>query len=160
MMRRFKAAAEKAVAQKLKTAKGHEKRVLREMLEGGPGKGILWSFDNPSIHEPSELEAIGITGKDCFELAAASGDMHHAIEHIHGIVQQAFTTWQAHHTNVTSPSTMQQELMEVFRAIKPSSVKKDVRDLVHLWRAIKEAGGNYVDYKFRCARKAAGACVC
>ena len=151
-MRRFKAAAEKKAHEALRTAKGHQKHVLTAMLEGGPGQGMLWSFDNPSIHAKEELEPIGITGADIADLPACSGDMHHVIEHIHGCVcgeHGGFSTWLAHHRKVTDPKVMEKELTRIFYTTKAASVKKSVDDLPGLWRAIVRAKGGYVDYKWR-----------
>lgn len=150
VMRRFKAKAERLVAAALKSARGHRKAVLQQMLDGELGMGMLWSFDHAKAHAAHQLECFGIYGSDSAELPACSGDMHHTIEHIHGLLAQKFETWLSHHRDCTDSATMQAALTEIFYThVTAESVSKSVRDLPGLWRAIKGAHGAYVDYKWR-----------
>lgn len=150
MIRHFKAAAEAKVARELRTATGQRRRVLAQMMSQEPGQGMLWSFDNPNIHSLEELEAIGISPADRAELPAASGDMHRVIEHVHGTLTTHLQSYIAHARPLPAPAKVQDHLRSLFFSkITISHVNDDLDLLPGLWRAIKAAGGAYVDYQWR-----------
>lgn len=128
----------------LPDAKHWRRVVLRRMLDGGTGQGILWSRDNPSAHEV-DLEELGISTDDYCPLPPASGDFHCPIEHVHGTLASSFQAWLLHHRTLPSVEQMKEKIKELFfEVITPASVTADVARLPRLWRAVKEAGGGYV----------------
>lgn len=147
-MARFQRTATQRVSQALRTATGRRRTVLSSMLEGDSGQGMLWSRDNPTAHD-ADLEDLGISTDDYCPLPPASGDFHRVIEHAHGTLFRAFQAWLLRQRTLPEVETMKRKLTSLFyQLITPEHVASDMAKLPGLWRAVREAGGEYVANKW------------
>ena len=117
----------------------------------------IFSFDNPHTHVKAladELPKFGIVeGQNTFPLPKYGGDIHKAVEHVHGTLTSQMNTV---HKRVRTKQNLQwykNKLRDQFYALKPSHMQKDVDTLPDTLRVIATpvsengTGGNWAPTK-------------
>ena len=101
------------------------------------GKGPLYSFDNPPIHQAADLARAGILPQQRVPLPPRSPDMHKCIEHIFGILTRNLNTSLLRNPLINNLQMYKEEIERLFySSITKQGVQADVQSLLETYRSI------------------------
>lgn len=111
-------------------------------------RGLLYSYDNPIIHNSEDteelLEQIGILQTDRVHLPKYSPDFHKVIEHVHGWLKRKFREKLLQEPDL-KPEDYPKVLFQCFNELSAKSVALDVESLLNeLYPAVIDADGDWV----------------
>lgn len=150
-MRELRRATDRRLREELRHARGPRRTRLLKLFKGETS--WVWSLDNPPYHTSADFSSIGISTDDFAPLPPASGDMHRAIEHVHGTLQGALQKWLLYNHTSSVPSLKSALSSLFFSKFTAEGVSRDVATLKPLWEGIVAAGGDYVTRRLRWGRR-------
>lgn len=100
------------------------------LLDNPEESDPIYSFDGPSIHDPSNLTDVGVVeGQNTFPLPAYAGDIHKVIEHVHAQVTKSFAVFLQHVKSKQSHQVYRAQAEHCFWRVTSESVARDVESL-------------------------------
>lgn len=124
---------------------------LKALPGGKPHWRVLWSYDNDKIHQDITLQAaLKVGGRARAPLPPYSHDIHRVVEHALGRLKRAFNLWLYTHPGKRTMEGYMAAVQDIFYTqITAKSIRREVKKLPSVYRAIKEAKGDWPPRKFQ-----------